>query len=58
MESACNLVYVVLYEGQGHALFAKPPIKYFIETTDEIDRFLVSLGYLEGDSTIKKQYKI
>jgi hypothetical protein len=33
-------------------------VKYFIETTDEIDRFLVSLGYLEGESTIKKQYKI
>lgn len=58
MESSGNRCDVVLYEGQGHAFFAKPPIKYFIETTDEIDRFLVSLGYLEGQSTIKKQYKI
>jgi acetyl esterase len=58
MESLGNRCDVVLYEGQGHAFFAKPPIKYFIETTDEIDRFLVSLGYLEGQSTIKKQYKI
>ena len=58
MESFGNRCDVVLYEGQGHAFFAKPPIKYFIETTDEIDRFLVSLGYLEGQSTIKKQYKI
>ena len=58
MESFGNRCDVVLYEGQGHAFFAKPPIKYFIETTDEIDRFLVSLGYLKGKSTIKKQYKI
>ena len=57
MESSGNRCDVVLYEGQGHAFFAKPPVKYFIETTDEIDRFLVSLGYLEGESTIKKQYK-
>jgi len=58
MESSGNRCDLVLYEGQGHAFFAKPPLKYFIETTDEIDRFLVSLGYLEGQSTIKKQYKI
>jgi acetyl esterase/lipase len=58
MESLGNRCDVVLYEGQGHAFFAKPPVKYFIETTDEIDRFLVSLGYLEGQSTIKIQYKI
>ena len=58
MKSHGNRCDVVFYEGQGHAFFAKPPIKYFIETTDEIDRFLVSLGYLEGQSTIRKQYKI
>jgi acetyl esterase len=58
MQSFDNRCDVVLYKGQGHAFFAKPPIKYFIETTDEIDRFLVSLGYLEGQSTIKKQYNI
>jgi len=58
MQSFGNRCDVVLYEGQGHAFFAKPPIKYFVETTDEIDRFLVSLGLLEGQSTIKKQYNI
>jgi acetyl esterase len=58
MQSFGNRCDVVLYEGQGHAFFAKPPIKYFIETTHEIDHFLVSLGYLEGQSTIKKQYNI
>jgi len=52
--SRCDLV---LYKDQGHAFFAKKPIKYFIETTREIDQFLVSLGYLNGISTINNQYK-
>jgi len=51
--SRCDLV---LYEDQAHAFFAKKPIKYFIETTDEIDKFLVSLGFLNGKSTINNQY--
>lgn len=51
--SRCDLI---LYKDQGHAFFAKPPIKYFIETTFESDLFLNSLGYIEGDPTIKKQY--
>ncbi|MDB2493982.1 alpha/beta hydrolase [Flavobacteriaceae bacterium] len=58
MESFDNRCDVVLYQDQGHAFFAKPPIKYFVETTDEIDRFLVSLGLLDGQSTIKNQYII
>ena len=49
----CDLI---LYKDQGHAFFAKKPIKYFIETTHEIDKFLVSLGYLNGNSTINNQY--
>ena len=58
MKSFDNRCDVVLYQDQGHAFFAKPPIKYFVETTDEIDRFLVSLGLLDGQSTIKNQYNI
>ena len=58
MESFGNRCDVVLYQDQGHAFFAKPPIKYFVETTDEIDRFLVSLGLLDGQSTIKNQHNI
>ena len=58
MESFDNRCDVVLYQDQWHAFFAKPPIKYFVETTDEIDRFLVSLGLLDGQSTIKNQYNI
>jgi hypothetical protein len=46
-----------LYKDQGHAFFAKKPIKYFIETTAKIDDFLVYLGCLNGKSTIKNQYK-
>ena len=51
--SRCDLV---LYKDQTHAFFAKKPIKYFIETTDEIDKFLVSLNFLKGKSTINNQY--
>ncbi|MDG1285376.1 MAG: alpha/beta hydrolase [Flavobacteriaceae bacterium] len=58
MESFDNRCDVVLYQDQRHAFFAKPPKKYFVETTDEIDRFLVSLGLLDGQSTIKNQYNI
>ena len=51
--SRCDLI---LYKDQGHAFFAKKPIKYFIDTTHEIDKFLISLGYLSGESTINDQY--
>ena len=52
--SRCELV---LYKNVGHAFFAKPPVKYFIETTYETDVFLNSLGYLKGSPSIKDQYK-
>jgi len=51
--SRCDLI---LYKDQDHAFFAKKPIKYFIDTTHEIDKFLISLGYLSGESTINDQY--
>ena len=51
--SRCELV---LYKDVGHAFFAKPPLKYFIETTLEIDLFLNSLSYISGSPTINKQY--
>jgi len=56
MEAVGNRCDLILYKDQGHAFFAKKPIKYFIETTHEIDKFLVSLGYLNGNSTINNQY--
>ena len=51
--SSCDLI---LYKNVGHAFFAKPPIKYFIETTLEIDLFLNSLSYITGSPTSNKQY--
>jgi acetyl esterase len=56
MEANGNRCDLVLYENVGHAFFAKPPIKYFIETTHEIDVFLQSLAFVKGQATIKIQY--
>ena len=58
MEAVGSRCDVVFYEGVGHAFFAKPPIKYFVETTYESDLFLKSLGFLKGEPTIKEQYSI
>ncbi|MCR9286147.1 MAG: alpha/beta hydrolase [Bacteroidetes bacterium] len=51
--SRCDLH---LYEGVGHAFFAKPPVKYFVETTYQSDLFLISLGFLDNKPTIYEQY--
>lgn len=42
------------WEGPGHGFFnfGRDDNKYFIETCREMDRFLGSLGYLEGEPTI------
>ena len=37
-----------LYSGQGHGFFNFANEKYFTATITEADRFLASLGYLEG----------
>ncbi len=48
--SRCELF---LYEGQEHGFFNLNRSEfYFKETTLETDRFLISLGYLEGEPTI------
>lgn len=47
--SRCDLF---LYEGAAHSFFNKGT--YFIETLIETDKFLRSLGYLEGEPTIEK----
>lgn len=57
VEDAGGRCDLVLYEGQKHAFFSRKPIKYFLETTYEADVFLKSLGLLEGESTIWKQYR-
>jgi len=44
MKAVWNRCDLIIYKDQGHAFFANPPIKYFTETTYEIDLFLKSLG--------------
>jgi len=56
MEAVGSRCELRLYDGVGHAFFAKKPIKYFIDTAYEADLFLISLGYLKGEPTIKDQY--
>ena len=41
-----------LYEGQKHSFFNS--IKYF-ETLLETDKFLTSLGYLNGEPTLQRE---
>ena len=49
-----------LYEGRGHGFFnlrPNKPSKDFYATTKSLDRFLTSLGYLEGEPTVKEFFK-
>jgi acetyl esterase len=41
------------YKDQGHGFFNYKNKKYFIQTVIEADRFLASLGYLEGEPTLQ-----
>lgn len=50
--SQCEIVY---YEGEEHAFFSRK-VEYFVATTYEADKFLQSLGYLEGEPNIYEQY--
>ena len=43
---------VRLYEGQRHGFFNTHNRRYFALTVIEMDRFLASLGYLEGEPTL------
>lgn len=52
MEKAGGRCDLILYEGFGHGFYLKE--KYF-ETLTEVDRFLASLGYIEGEPTLKKK---
>lgn len=47
--SRCGLF---LYEGEGHGFFKFKP-EYFQKTVFEMDKFLISLGYLKEEPTIK-----
>jgi hypothetical protein len=41
-----------LYEGQPHGFFNFRNQEYYSKTVIEMDRFLASLGYLEGKPTL------
>ena len=44
-----------LYKGQGHGFFNFKNEEYYVETVVEADRFLASLGYLEGKPTLQNK---
>jgi acetyl esterase len=49
--SRCDLF---LYEGQSHGFFnANKSMEHHLQTILEADRFMISLGYLQGEPTIK-----
>jgi len=54
MEAAGSRCDLHLYEGQPHGFFnfKKAEGKYYRQTVHEMDKFLASLGYLEGEPTI------
>jgi len=54
MQAAGNRCELIRYEGQGHGFFnaSKGGEKNFLATLLEADKFLASLGYIEGKPTI------
>ncbi len=56
MTKAGNRCELAGYEGAGHGFFnyARKEKQAFVETLERADRFLASLGYLAGESTVKK----
>lgn len=56
MKAVGNRCELFLYEGQKHGFFNLDRSEhYFNETIFEMDRFLHSMGFLEGEPTIKKE---
>ncbi len=58
MKEAGSRSELFLYEGQAHGFFnqSKGP-EYFTRTVEEMDRFLVSLGWLKGEPKVKAFFK-
>lgn len=46
---------LVVYEGEGHGFFNvnKKEGRYYLKTVEASDRFLVTLGWLEGEPSVK-----
>jgi len=56
MESVGSRCDLFLYEGQKHGFFNyRRSKKYFKETVLEVDKFLISLGYINGEPTIMNE---
>lgn len=56
MKKAGNRCEVILYEGKSHGFFnynADP--QSYVETVTVIDKFLISLDYLQGSPTVRKR---
>ena len=59
MEKAGRRCELHLYEGQPHGFFNGPNRggafnTYYLQTVTAMDRFLVSLGYIKGEATIRR----
>lgn len=57
MEEQGNRCETFIYEGQKHGFFnlwtLSAKSEYFIKTMSEVDRFLVSLGFLSGEASVE-----
>ena len=58
MRKVGNRAELVGYEGQGHSFFnyGRGDNPYFLKTVEEMDKFLVSIGYLKGPSTAQAYF--
>lgn len=56
MKQAGNRCELIGYENQGHSFFnfGRGDNRWFSATTREMDKFLASLGWLEGPPTVEK----
>lgn len=56
MENSGNRCDVVIYDGQEHGFFFyEHSVKYYKETVLEMDRFLISLGFVKGEPSIMNE---
>jgi len=54
MESAGNRCELSLYPGQPHGCFRAENPEVFVKSLTEVDRFLASLGYLQGEPVVEQ----
>lgn len=59
MKKLGNRCELASYEGQGHGFFnfGRGGNRYFLATVERADRFLASLGFLQGTPTIRQRFK-